>query len=73
MKEANDDKNKRLKLTNQVSVTIFFKSTEKIHEIYTSGNQAVSAQKIIDAVYYVYDCSLFASLNDPRFKFKYDI
>ena len=71
MKEANDDKNKRLKLTNQVSVRIFFKTTEKIHEINTSGNQAVSAQKINEVVNYVSDCPLFASLNDPRFK--YDI
>ena len=72
MKEANDNKNKRLKLTNQVSVGFFFfKSTEKIHKINTSGNQAVYAQKINELVNFVSDCPLFASLNDPRFK--YDI
>ena len=71
MKSFCDNKNKRLKLAKQVTVSTFFKSAEKNNEVNTSAKPFVSTQKINEAVNYVSDCPLFASLNDPRFK--YDI
>ena len=72
--QRHDDKNKRLKLTKQVSVSSFFKEAEKSNESTNSQKTLLSSfasQKQHKPVNYIHNCPWFALLNDPRFK--YDI